>query len=73
MTTAPESHGRYSALVARPDQIEPALVSRPGRIDQAIEFRLPDEGGCAKLTKLYARELEISEEITELIVSRVSG
>ena len=38
----------------RPDQIEPALVSRPGRIDQAIEFPLPDEGGRAKLTKLPA-------------------
>jgi cell division protease FtsH len=34
----------------RPDQIEPALVSRPGRIDQAIEFPLPDEEGRAKLT-----------------------
>jgi ATP-dependent 26S proteasome regulatory subunit len=29
----------------RADQIEPALVSRPGRIDQAIEFPLPDEEG----------------------------
>ncbi|HTS24708.1 MAG TPA: ATP-binding protein [Bryobacteraceae bacterium] len=35
----------------RPDQIEPALVSRPGRIDQAIEFPLPDEEGRSKLTK----------------------
>jgi hypothetical protein len=31
----------------RPDQIEPALASRPGRIDQAIEFPLPDEEGRA--------------------------
>ena len=44
----------------RPDQIEPALVSRPGRIDQAIEFPLPDEEGRAKLTKLYARGLQVS-------------
>src|SRR5260370_39501734 len=57
----------------RPDQIEPALVSRPGRIDQAIEFPLPDEEGRAKLTKLYARGLEISEELNELIVSRTTG
>ena len=27
----------------RPDTLEPALASRPGRIDQAIEFPLPDE------------------------------
>jgi hypothetical protein len=57
----------------RPDQIEPALVSRPGRIDQAIEFPLPDEEGRAKLTKLYARGLEIPEELLELIVSRTKG
>lgn len=57
----------------RPDQIEPALVSRPGRIDQAIEFPLPDEEGRAKLTKLYARELEISEDLMASIVSRTKG
>lgn len=57
----------------RPDQIEPALVSRPGRIDQAIEFPLPDEEGRAKLTKLYARGLQVSAEITELIVRRTKG
>ena len=57
----------------RPDQIEPALVSRPGRIDQAIEFPLPDEEGRAKLTKLYARGLEIPEDLMERIVSRTKG
>jgi hypothetical protein len=57
----------------RPDQIEPALVSRPGRIDQAIEFPLPDEEGRAKLTRLYARGLEVSPELLERIVSRTKG
>jgi ATP-dependent 26S proteasome regulatory subunit len=57
----------------RPDQIEPALVSRPGRIDQAIEFPLPDDEGRAKLAKLYARGLEVSEGLMELIVSRTKG
>ena len=57
----------------RPDQIEPALVSRPGRIDQAIEFPLPDEEGRTKLTKLYARGLEIPEELMEMIVNRTKG
>jgi SpoVK/Ycf46/Vps4 family AAA+-type ATPase len=45
----------FTLTTNRPDQIELALVSRPGRIDQAIEFPLPDEEGRAKLTKLYAR------------------
>lgn len=57
----------------RPDQIEPALASRPGRINQAIEFPLPDEEGRAKLTRLYARGLEISDEIMGRIVSRTKG
>jgi len=57
----------------RPDQIEPALVSRPGRIDQAIEFPLPDEDGRRKLTKLYARGLEIPEDLVVLIVNRTKG
>jgi hypothetical protein len=57
----------------RPDQIEPALISRPGRIDQAIEFPLPDEEGRAKLTNLYARGLDISADLTQLIVSRTKG
>jgi hypothetical protein len=57
----------------RPDQIEPALVSRPGRIDQAIEFPLPDDEGRAKLTKLYARGLQVSEDLLELIVRRTKG
>lgn len=57
----------------RPDQIEPALASRPGRIDQAIEFPLPDEAGRAKLIRLYARGLEISDEIMGLMVSRTKG
>jgi hypothetical protein len=54
----------------RPDQIEPALASRPGRIDQAIEFPLPDEDGRTKLVGLYARGLEVPRDVVELIPSR---
>jgi ATP-dependent 26S proteasome regulatory subunit len=57
----------------RPDQLEPALASRPGRIDQAIEFPLPDETGRAKLVKLYSRGLEVSEDLLGLIVTRTKG
>ncbi len=57
----------------RPEEIEPALISRPGRIDQAIEFPLPDEDGRARLAKLYGHGLDISGELTELIVSRTKG
>jgi hypothetical protein len=57
----------------RPDHIEPALISRPGRIDQAIEFPVPDDEGRAKLVKLYGRELEISDSLLDQIVGRTKG
>jgi hypothetical protein len=57
----------------RPDQLEPALASRPGRIDQAIEFPLPDEEGRQKLVKLYSRGLQVPPDVMELIVRRSKG
>ena len=57
----------------RPDELEPALASRPGRIDQAIEFPLPDESGRAKLVNLYSCSLTLADQLTELIVSRTKG
>src|SRR5437773_7791137 len=57
----------------RPDQLEPALASRPGRIDQAIEFPLPDEDGRTKLVKLYSRGLEVPDQLMALIVRRTRG
>jgi ATPase family associated with various cellular activities (AAA) len=57
----------------RPDQLEPALASRPGRIDQAIEFPLPDEEGRTKLVKLYSRGLDVPESLMDLIVRRTKG
>ena len=57
----------------RPDQLEPALASRPGRIDQAIEFPLPDEESRIKLVKLYSRGLQVPEQLMHLIVCRTKG
>jgi DNA polymerase III delta prime subunit len=57
----------------RPDQLEPALASRPGRIDQAIEFPLPDDEGRTKLIRLYSRGLEVSEAVLSVIVRRTKG
>jgi ATP-dependent 26S proteasome regulatory subunit len=57
----------------RPDQLEPALASRPGRIDQAIEFSLPDDIGRTKLARLYGRGLELDDAIVGTIVSRSKG
>jgi ATP-dependent 26S proteasome regulatory subunit len=57
----------------RPDELEPALASRPGRIDQAIEFPLPDEIGRMKLVTLYARDLQVPPPLMDLIVRRTRG
>ena len=54
----------------RPEMIEPAVAGRPGRIDQAIEFPLPDENDRRRLARIYAREVPVSEETVRQIASR---
>ena len=43
----------------RPDVLEPALASRPGRVDQAIEIPLPDLRCRRRLLRLYAAGLKV--------------
>lgn len=57
----------------RPQQIESALAARPGRIDQAIEFPLPDDDGRRRLARLYAGGLEIQPQVVERIVQKTHG
>lgn len=57
----------------RPEHLESALSSRPGRIDQAIEFPLPDDLGRMQLVRLYSCGLPISDDLIELIVRRTEG
>jgi ATP-dependent 26S proteasome regulatory subunit len=47
----------------RPESLERALAARPGRVDQAIEFPLPDEAGRRKLIRLYAAGAAVSDEV----------
>ncbi len=54
----------------RPEALERALSARPGRIDQAIEFPLPDDDGRRTLVRLYSQGVEVSEEVVEAIVGR---
>jgi hypothetical protein len=57
----------------RPNTLEPALASRPGRIDQAIEFPLPDEMLRVRLIGLYARGLAISPSLVDTLAKRTDG
>jgi cell division protease FtsH len=54
----------------RPGALEPALAARPGRIDQAIEFPLPDDAGRAKLARLYAGKTQLDDALVAEIVNR---
>jgi cell division protease FtsH len=54
----------------RPEALERALASRPGRIDQAIEFPLPDDEGREKLVRLYAAGIQVPVDVVQAIVRK---
>ncbi len=57
----------------RPEDLEAALSARPGRIDQAIEFPLPNDEGRAKLVKLYAGQLAIDDGVMAMVVRKTKN
>ena len=57
----------------RPDALEPALASRPGRIDQSVEFPLPDETHRIRLLRLYGRSVPIDEPLLRDLAIRTDG
>src|SRR5262245_9955825 len=57
----------------RPESLEPALASRPGRVDQAIEFPLPDETHRRQLMALYARTLPVGDSLVSDFAHRTQG
>lgn len=57
----------------RPEILEPALAARPGRIDQAVAFPLPDEACRRKLFAVYGRGLDLSALDLERWVAQTRG
>jgi len=57
----------------RPEQLEGALASRPGRIDQAIEVPLPDDIGRRKLVQLYGGGLPLGDAVVGEAAQRTKG
>lgn len=57
----------------RPEILEPALASRPGRIDQAIEVPLPDSDCRRRLFELYRQGMRTEVIDWEGIVTRTEG
>ena len=57
----------------RPEALEKALIDRPGRVDQAIEFPAPDDEGRRRLVQLYRGNLNLPDTLIEDIVRRTEG
>lgn len=57
----------------QPDQIEPALANRPGRIDQAIHFPLPDFDCRRRLIELYRGRSTLAIEDWESVLRKTEG
>jgi ATP-dependent Clp protease adapter protein ClpS len=57
----------------RPEQLESALASRPGRIDQAIEVPVPNDIGRKKLVQLYGRGLPLRDAVVSEAAQRTKG
>jgi len=57
----------------RPEVLEPALASRPGRIDQAYEIPLPDSECRRRLFNLYAEGMTVELEHLDSYIKRTAG
>lgn len=57
----------------RPDILEDAIASRPGRVDQSIEFPLPDDISRKKLVNLYKANLIVGDDVMNAIVKKTEG
>lgn len=56
----PKAEVIFLLTTNRPEALETALSARPGRIDQAIAFPLPDEDCRRRLFGLYGQGLDLS-------------
>jgi hypothetical protein len=69
----PDAEIIFLMTTNRPEALERALASRPGRVDQAIEFPLPDEAGRRKLIRLYAAGATIDEDVVSHTARSTQG
>lgn len=57
----------------RADLIEPALATRPGRVDLALEIPPPDEAARTRLVRLYAQDVPLDDPTERDLVARTDG
>ena len=70
---APDADVVFVLTSNRVDLLEPALAARPGRIDQAVEIRLPDAQCRRRLLDLYLRDLGLTADDLDDVVERTDG
>jgi ATP-dependent 26S proteasome regulatory subunit len=57
----------------RPEMLEPALAARPGRVDQAVAFPLPDADCRRRLFEVYGAGLNLVDAHLPGWVERTEG
>lgn len=57
----------------RPELLESALAARPGRVDQAIYFPLPDRSCRRRLFTLFGEGLDLTDVDLEPLLERTEG
>lgn len=70
---APESRCAVIMTTNRPDVLEPALASRPGRVTQAIEFPKPNQTERAEILELFLQQVDHSQVSIEEWASKTDG
>lgn len=57
----------------RADLLEPALASRPGRVDQAVHIELPNRESRRRLIELYRGNLDLDISRLDTVLDRTEG
>jgi hypothetical protein len=72
---APDADLLFLLTTNRADLLEPALATRPGRVDVAVEITLPDAPARERLLTLYGQNvpLALTDEDVSLAVERTDG
>jgi hypothetical protein len=70
---APDAAVMFLLTTNRPEAIETALAARPGRVDQAIAYPLPDAEGRRRLLALFGQGLELQLDDEPALIARLQG
>jgi ATP-dependent 26S proteasome regulatory subunit len=75
MKSGPVALPQRGAARAHPvsARLEPALAAHPGRVDQAVEIRLPDSDARRRLLQRYGAGVDMRLADIETHVSRTEG